>query len=161
MFPTFRWVDTGDRFRLAIMPRPDPYALDEHLAQLRADGVDVLVSMLQPEEAVRIGLAEEAAACERAGIRFYNHPVPDHDVPIDREATETFAKEILGELEAGRGVVIHCFAGIGRSATMAATVLVLAGFDLDDACGRISVARNLRVPETPAQIEWLRGVGRS
>ena len=155
IWPTFEWVDTGGRFRLAIMPRPEASRLEAHLAELEESGCDVLVSMLEPDEAAALGLGEEAALSEKVGIRFYNHPVPDHSTPTDRAAAEAFARMLIGELEAGHGVVIHCFAGIGRSATMAATVLILAGYSLQEACDRLSRARCLRVPETPAQLEWL------
>lgn len=161
IFPSFEWVDAGGRFRLAIMPRPDPDRLDEHLGELRAKGVDVLVSMLQEEEAIDLGLAGEPEACARTSIAFYNHPVPDHDVPADRARAEVFARVILSELQANKGVVIHCYAGIGRSATMAATIMMMAGFDLEDACLRLSAARRVRVPETREQLEWLLGVART
>jgi protein-tyrosine phosphatase len=153
--PTFEWVDAGGRFRLAIMPRPDARQLEAHLVELKQKGMDVLVSMLEAEETVALGLGEERTLCEKVGIHFHNHPIPDHLTPTDRAATETFARALLEELGNGRGVVIHCFAGIGRSATMAAAVLMMAGFSLDEACSRLSAARNFRVPETPAQRDWL------
>jgi predicted protein tyrosine phosphatase len=158
--PTFEWVNADGRFRLAIMPRPDGMRLEEHLTELKARGAEVIVSMLDRDEAIFMGLGDEAVLCERVGIKFYNHPVPDHSTPTDRAATEAFARTLLGDLEAGRGVVIHCFAGIGRSATMAATVMILAGFPLDDACRRLSAARCLRVPETIEQLEWLSQIPR-
>jgi protein-tyrosine phosphatase len=161
ILPTFEWVDADGRFKLAIMPRPDLRRLEEHLRELKEKGADVLVSMMQPEEAEALGLGEERALCEKVGITFYNHPVPDHQTPTDRAATEAFARSLIAELERGRGVVIHCFAGIGRSATMAATVMILAGFSLEQSCLRLSNARNLRVPETISQIEWLMHVNRA
>jgi protein-tyrosine phosphatase len=160
IWPTFEWVDANDRFRLAIMPCPRPDQLEAHLLELKAKGADVVVSMLEPEEAGWLGVAEEGELCAKAGIRFYQHPVPDHSTPTDRAAAEAFARELIAELEAGRGVVIHCYAGIGRSATMAATVLILAGFTLEEACDRLSAARRVRVPETPRQREWLAGLRR-
>lgn len=155
IFPTFEWVDTDGRFKLAIMPHPDPTQLDAHLRELKERGADVLVSMMQPQEAAALGLGEEGEACGRAGIDFRNHPVQDHQTPPDREEAIVFARELLALAETGSGVVIHCYAGIGRSATMAATVMLLSGFSLEEACRRISQARRLRTPETPAQLQWL------
>lgn len=155
IWPSFEWVDTGGRFRLAIMPRPDGMQLEAHLAELKERGADVIVSMLEPSEAEALGLGAEEAACEKLGLRFYNHAVPDHSTPLDREAAHAFARQLVAELEAGRGVVIHCFAGIGRSATMAAAVMIMIGIPLEEACAKLSAARCHPVPERREQREWL------
>ena len=52
-------------------------------------------------------------------------------------------------------VAAHCFAGIGRSPLMIATVLVRHGLDVDAAWSRVSAARGLMVPDTDAQWQWL------
>jgi protein-tyrosine phosphatase len=55
----------------------------------------------------------------------------------------------------GKGVAIHCRQGIGRSALLAACLLILAGIDSATALKRVSVARGCPVPETPEQREWV------
>ena len=55
------WVDTGNPLRLAIVPRPRGGDwLEDELDQMKRAGVDVLVSMLQVDEAVELGLSSEA-----------------------------------------------------------------------------------------------------
>ena len=58
----------------------------------------------------------------------------------------------------GKGVAIHCFAGIGRSPTMAASILVLLGLDPADAWERIRAVRQVELPDTKAQYEWVLGI---
>ena len=54
MQPTVYWVRDLARGRLAVVTRPDPaYGLPQQMKSLRDDGLDVLVSMLQPDEAIR------------------------------------------------------------------------------------------------------------
>ena len=67
------WVETGTAVRLAIVPRPrgNDWLADE-VAQMKRAGVDVLVSMLQPDEAAELGLSEEAELCAAAGIQFWS-----------------------------------------------------------------------------------------
>jgi len=53
---TFSWVKTDDRIRLAIVPCPrGGHWLTYEVSQMKLAGVDVLVSMLPPEEAAELG----------------------------------------------------------------------------------------------------------
>jgi hypothetical protein len=46
------WVDTDNQIRLAIVPRPRGGDwLEDEVAHIKRAGVDVLVSMLQADEA--------------------------------------------------------------------------------------------------------------
>jgi len=56
----------------------------------------------------------------------------------------------------GHNIVIHCRGGIGRSGLLAASLLICAGFDSEEAIRRASVARGFSVPETAQQIQWVR-----
>ncbi|MEO1689402.1 MAG: tyrosine protein phosphatase, partial [Pseudomonadota bacterium] len=67
--------------RLFILPKPSGDRLAEDLAHIRGLGVDRLVSLLEPDEASDLGLAAEAQAAARAGLRFVQHPVPDYGLP--------------------------------------------------------------------------------
>ena len=99
------------------MPRPAGGGrLKEAIGDLREAGVDVLVSLLEDHEVESLQLLKEGEVSRANGITFLSHPIPDHDVPTDEEETVAFVRS-LGELYAeGKSVVIHCFAGIGRSA---------------------------------------------
>ncbi|MBK6683691.1 MAG: dual specificity protein phosphatase family protein [Deltaproteobacteria bacterium] len=152
----FRWIDCDDRFRLAIQHRPRSGEwLKVDLLGLKARGVDVLVSMQPEAEANVMGLGAEPEVALEVGLEFRRFAVPDHDVPADPAAALAFAAELARDLQAGRGVLIHCFAGIGRSGTMAILAMVECGLPLPEACARASLARGIPVPETDAQLKWL------
>ena len=98
-----------------------------------------------------LGLVEPQAA-QAAGLTFYRLPTPDRDVP-DRAASLVLAETLKSHLAAGDGVAIHCRHGIGRSSTLAATVMVLEGTQPERAWALISQARGLTVPDTTAQYD--------
>jgi hypothetical protein len=54
------WVDTGNHLRLAIVPRPrGGDLLEDEVGHIKRAGADVLVSMLQTDEAAELGLSTE------------------------------------------------------------------------------------------------------
>ena len=150
------WVNTENPLRLAIVPRPRGGDwLDDDIAHLKRDGVDVLVSMLQPDEADDLGLSAEGAACEAAGIVFESFPIADREVPAATAAFSEFVERLQSELRAGRSVAVHCRASIGRSSLLLASLLCAEGFQPEDAFARLSKARGLQVPDTQEQVRWV------
>jgi hypothetical protein len=76
------WVETDNPLRLAIVPRPRGGDwLEDDLDQMKRAGIDVLVSMLQVDEAAELGLSSEAELCEARGIVFRSFPIPDRETP--------------------------------------------------------------------------------
>jgi protein-tyrosine phosphatase len=124
------------------------------LKTLRSAGVDVLVSLQTADEQAEIGLTGEADAAAQAGLEFRHLPIPDMGVP-DLATVAPAIAAIAADVTGGRHVVIHCWAGIGRSSTIAAAVLIGLGATPTDACAIVSAARGMRVPETQAQRNWL------
>ncbi len=56
-------------WRLAILPRPRSGEwLEDEIRSLRAQGIDVLVSLLTPDETAELELEQEAACCASTGI---------------------------------------------------------------------------------------------
>lgn len=154
----FDWIDTDGRFRLAMMPcPPGGQRLDLAMRALRQHGVDIVVSLQPEEEAAHCGMEREAEAAELAGMTFFRFPIRDHGVPRDRVAITAFADELLVRLLGGESVLVHCYAGIGRSGLLAILILMRAGFTYDEAAYRAIAARKLRVPETEDQEDWLKG----
>ncbi len=141
---------------LLLMPKPPGASqLPHFIAFLRSIETHTLVSMLQPVEQQRLGLADCAACCQNHGIEYRQHPIPDHGTPGDAAAFIRLAGELAEQLRAGRRVAIHCYAGIGRTGLMAASALMHLGESVDTAVIKLSRARTLRMPETLEQIQFL------
>jgi protein-tyrosine phosphatase len=150
------WIDTGNAGRLAILPRPrgGDWLEDEARAWSRA-GIDTVVSLLEPDEAADLELADEERASTASGIQFVSLPVPDRGTPESRSAVATVAAALAEAIAAGKRVGMHCRQGVGRSAVLAACVLITLGVDPATALARITAARGLPVPETPEQRQWV------
>jgi protein-tyrosine phosphatase len=138
------------------MPRPraGDWLVDE-IAGWKAEGVDVVVSLLDRHEVDELGLHELPAALQSAVIEFVSFPIPDRGVPTSMQETERLVRRISDALAAGKATAIHCRAGIGRSALIAACVLVRGGYDVDAAFTAIAEARGIEVPDTQAQRDWV------
>ncbi|MGC2780729.1 MAG: hypothetical protein WA418_34345, partial [Bradyrhizobium sp.] len=66
-----------------------------------------------------------------------------------------FTQGIAARLTTGDAALIHCRAGIGRSAAIAACVMIRLGVNPAEALARITAARGARVPDTEEQRAWV------
>ncbi len=146
------WVDAPAIGRLGVVSRPRSASA---FAELKAQGIDVLVSLLEPGEAEDVGLADEAGHCERAGIAFIQLPITDHGIPSAVEPVERVVADLTSRLARGQGIGAHCYAGLGRSPLLIAAVLIAHGLSAPEACELITTARGHPVPERDTQGRWL------
>jgi protein-tyrosine phosphatase len=163
MNPDLFWIPGPSRGRLAVATRPrgGDWLEDEAGAWRRA-GIDVVVSLLEEDEAGQLDLLGEAQAMGANGIRFISFPIPDLGVPVSAPAASSLITAISDALEAGDNVAVHCRQGLGRSGMIAAGVLASAGVDPERAIEIVSAARGEIVPETPGQRSWVqRQAGRA
>jgi protein-tyrosine phosphatase len=141
---------------LAIVPRPvGGESLGAEMAAMRAAGIDIVVSMLEPAEARELGLEWEEAAARKSGIRFVSFPIPDHGTPAETEPFERILEFLERSMLEGKRVGVHCRGCIGRSSVIAASLLVRSGMKDVDAWRQIREARGTSVPETPQQRAWV------
>jgi protein-tyrosine phosphatase len=142
---------------LAITPRPRGGDwLEVDVIALSVNGVNTLVSLLENDEAAELGLVDEFACCAAHGIEFLSLPVPDLGAPLDSGKFVVAATHLAKSLNEGRHVAIHCRQSVGRSGLLAVSVAVAAGLRLGEAVETVSKARGVQVPETAAQLTWLR-----
>lgn len=149
------WVRDTD-IRLAIVPRPRGQDwLADDLRALREHGIDTLVSLLTSEESCELGLSEEARYCGEVVINFLVFPIPDRSVPSSVADFSKFVTLVESELRNGKGVGIHCRAGIGRSSLLAACLLMRHGYTAEVAFDAIALSRGCPVPDTAEQRQWV------
>ena len=148
--------------QVSIMARPrgGDWLLDEVKA-LRVAGVDILVSLLTPDEVMELDLIEEAECCGRHEIIYLSFPILDRSVPPFSTSTFTFLEQLKVHVSEGKHVALHCRQGIGRASLMAASVLVLTDFSPDQAFELLSSVRGYPVPETEEQRAWVMAFSRN
>jgi protein-tyrosine phosphatase len=152
----YKVLTSGDGF-LAVMARPRSGEwLRDEIRGLSQLGVTTIASLLEPGEEVELDLASERTVAEEAGLAFLSFPIADRGVPSATQEFHRFSARLANDVRAGRGVAVHCRAGIGRSGLAAAAVLVSLGHEPRDVFAMVSKARGVNVPDTDEQIEWFR-----
>jgi protein-tyrosine phosphatase len=138
------------------MPRPRAGDwLEDEVASWLRSGLEVVVSLLEDEEIAELGLEQEAELCRRGGIQFLRLPIPDRGVPASPGPVTALVRTVVAELQAGRGVGIHCRIGVGRSALVACCVMAALGVPVEAAWSSLHRSRGLSVPDTEAQRAWV------
>ena len=156
----FRKVDlpsgvTGSLY-LHSMPGMDE-ALEDALAEALRLGISVIVS-LAPLSEIRVRSPSYAKAIEAGDLPsiLATCPIPDRGVPENQEEFLRSVAETASALKAGQKLLLHCGAGIGRTGTYAAAVLIRLGLSKDQAIAEVGRAGSH--PETPKQLEFLRSL---
>ncbi len=156
MTPTLYWIEGSWLGRLAISARPRGGDwLEAEVRAWSSAGVNVVASVLTPEEEEELNLKGEEKACLANGITYCSFPIPDRGVPRSQGDALNFIKTLERDLAQGKTVAVHCRQGLGRSALIAAGLLVLGGLTTDEAVKRVTIARACSVPETPEQSSWI------
>ena len=148
---------------LLVLPRPAGAAAG-HAAQLAQAGVAALVTLVPRAEAVALALDLEALerACSERGIRWAHAPLVDFGVPdaAFERAWERLGAELRGLLGEALGLALHCRAGLGRSGTIAARLLIELGLDPAEASARVRAARPGAIETAAQEHHLLRSVRR-
>jgi protein-tyrosine phosphatase len=156
MSPDLFWIPGPWQGKLAVATRPrgGDWLEGEANGWKRA-GLDVIVSLLENDEAAQLELDREKDVAELNGLRFVWFPIPDRGVPGSNLDAVRILNEIAKALDEGNNVAVHCRQGIGRSGMIAAGVLVGSGIEPEKAIEAVSAARGQAVPETAAQLRWI------
>jgi protein-tyrosine phosphatase len=109
-------------------PRTD--AVEAGVRAWRASGVGLVLSLIEDWEVPRRapGLFE---ALIREGILLRRYPIADFGVPRDVAEFRQLVREVSAHLVAGDGVLVHCNAGLGRTAVVLAAILKSHGLATD------------------------------
>ncbi len=150
------WIEGVPGGRLAVLSRPRGGDwLEDEVRSLRANGIDVVVSLLTREETPELDLVDEAACCAAAGIEFVSFPIADCGVPASAPDALALARRLAAKVADGKAVAVHCRQGVGRSAVMAVCILASLGEKPEVAFDRVARAKGCPVPDTSEQREWV------
>lgn len=154
------WVVPGKLLAGEHPGGTSPEATRERLRRLAAAGVGVFVDLTQPGE-----LASYEAELP-AGIGYLRKPIADHGLPEERGHMAGILEALRQALSSPHAVYLHCRAGIGRTGMVAGCFLAeQGGLGGEAALAELNrlwqqSARSAlwpSVPETAAQVEYVRG----
>jgi atypical dual specificity phosphatase len=121
----FSWIIPR---RLAGMERPGLlWRLEEDLKFLKDVEIDTIVNL-------------EEYVWDYDGFRVKHIPIKDFKAPRLADIEE-FVMFIDGEIREGRQVVVHCYAGMGRTNLMLAAYLVYLGMEPENALNLVKEKR--------------------
>lgn len=142
---------------LATMPRPRGNDwLEDEITSYKKSGVDVVVSLLEQSEIYELEIESEEFWCNEKGITFLSYPIGDRQTPKSFTETLEFVRKLQNFIIKGKKIAIHCRQGIGRASLIAVSLLVLQGYSVENAFGKITEARGCQVPDTQEQIDWVK-----
>lgn len=150
------WIEGTSPARLAIVLRPRGGDwLEDELLRMKQSGVEAVVSLLEDDEGVSLGLEQEGAIARQLGLQFLTYPIPDRTTPEELRTFHEFVSGLANILREGKGIGIHCRGSIGRATITAACVLIHHGWTAYAALAAIENARGCTVPDTPEQRQWI------
>lgn len=133
--------------------------LDEDLASLAADGVRVLVLLVEDHELERWGDPDIVEIAAARGVAVERRPLADGTAPSSTDAM----RSILDAVQRGRDVgdvAVACMGGVGRTGTVAACALVDAGWPAAEAIAEIRRIRHPTAIETDEQVAFVEAYAR-
>lgn len=158
MFSKIYWlpIPGGQERSLGIMARPrgNDWLIDE-IQGLQRSKVNIVVCLLENSELYELGLKQEATYCVEQGLSFIHYPIQDVKVPTNEKTFLNLTNDLQKRLDKKQKIVIHCRMGIGRSSILAAALLIKNGIHKSSVFDYISNFREVTVPDTDQQKDWL------
>ncbi len=149
-YPVFHITRIGDG-NLFAASKPPATHLAAAFQELKSRNIAVVLSLLEPAEAVSLHLQNEAYACDKVHLSYFNFPIPDFGVPAIESLHDAVGFHYK-QISKGADTVVHCRGGIGRTGTVCSCLLVKHGMNVQDAIALVTHQRGETVPETAEQI---------
>ncbi|TQE98318.1 MAG: hypothetical protein FKY71_14465 [Spiribacter salinus] len=128
--------------------------IEQDLAAIEAWGASGLLTLMEHHELVTYQVHDlpERARTHLGPNGWFHLPIVDCDVPDQstEAAWEEMAPALHERLAHGRGLVLHCLGGLGRTGVVACRLLVEQGVEPEEALRSVRQARPGAV-ETPKQ----------
>lgn len=109
-----------------------PREVERGVREWAGAGVEVVVTLMEDEELARLcpGFLD---ALRRQGLESLRFPIPDFGAPAPDEAEDfcAFVADVRARLARGQAVLVHCNAGLGRTAIFLAALLKGCGLPGD------------------------------
>lgn len=117
--------------------------LIQDIRQLKQDGVNTLVSLVEGEEikwAVKTRAVEFFNQIRKVGINPVWYPIIDMHAPHPKNIRPVI-QQLVQQIRSGKKVVVHCRGGLGRAGTVVGAILIEMGYDPDFSVDAVRGAR--------------------
>ena len=106
----------------------------EALAEWVQFQVDVVYSLIEPDEWLGKASRDSRQDLRSAGIQQVAYPIPDFWVPADAEGFQSIVAQALADAAEGKNIAVHCNAGWGRTGLFLTEMAIQHfGFDVPQA----------------------------
>jgi protein-tyrosine phosphatase len=149
-------INSGEGVMLREIPLPDgvpgrlfrapmPGRWDWPLRRAEEEIVDEMIDLvvcLAPMAEIQSYAPAYAREIEDEDLPWetWDMPIPDGGLPEDEDEFIELAQDLAEDLQEGMNVLIHCYAGIGRTGVMAACTLMALGQDYESALAVVDAA---------------------
>jgi protein-tyrosine phosphatase len=129
--------------------------LEEDVAEIVALNCACVLTLAPHEELIRHGAHRLSSLLMNEGIEWHHFPIVDYATPLPSQerAWSDLSERLHDHLNNNRTILVHCYAGVGRSGMVALRLLVEQGANPEEALKQIRQVRPGAV-ECPAQYEW-------
>ncbi|MCP1726887.1 ADP-ribosyl-[dinitrogen reductase] hydrolase [Natronospira proteinivora] len=117
--------------------------LHDDLRAISDWGAVGLLTLNEQTELSWLGLSDLPSQAHAMGLAWWHCPIPDFCAPgrAFESAWQSAGQAIWEELAAGHRITIHCLAGLGRTGTVAARLLIEQGVEPETAIRQVRQAR--------------------
>lgn len=143
--------------RIDKPPTGNKRLLQTDLDEIVEWGANGILCLVEPHELTMNKVEALPASAQNAGIWWKHLPIIDMDIP-NQEFENVWAVEgerIRHALRIGERVIIHCYAGLGRTGMIAARILVEFGVEPEQAIRRVRRENRRRI-QNKAQANFVR-----
>jgi protein tyrosine phosphatase (PTP) superfamily phosphohydrolase (DUF442 family) len=132
----YNFVQVSGKGHLALSEHPKI----QEIPQLRQDGCDLVITILgrRGENAAKIGAAVQASGLTWNWLKVSQIK---NLSPMEERVLRTGMATVVGAIEAGESVLVHCSAGLHRTGVFAYGVLANGGLSHDQAMAVIGEMR--------------------
>lgn len=108
----------------------------------------MLISLVGDQELEYLRITDLVERGRERGLEVVRFPLGDRSTPDSLEELGRLVGRILAAMREGRTVVLHCWAGLGRTGLVAASCLTARGFGAEAAIAAVRRQRRQAIENT-------------